>query len=111
MILFFRSAIYDFTYNNEGKFSASQICLLFDLPSQNNLNSFKKINVLSTPPALHGIELDADLLNQQYVEKGFREMKAGFAPVRARSIGRNIQSEKIVWLEAPRYINYSCRIW
>ena len=31
--LFSRSAVYDFIYDNEGKFSASRMCLLFDIPS------------------------------------------------------------------------------
>ena len=51
----FRGAVYDFTYNNEGKFSASQMCLLFDLPSQDNLDTFRKIKVLAAPPGLHDI--------------------------------------------------------
>ena len=61
--------MHDFTYNNEGKFSASQMCLLFDLPSQDNLDTFRKIQVLAAPPGLHDIAFDTDLSKEWYVEK------------------------------------------
>ena len=81
--------MYGFTYSDEGEISASQMCLLFDLLSQDNSDSFKKIKLLAPPPGLYDIEVDADLLKDQYVVKGFREVKAGFDPVRTHSIDRN----------------------
>ena len=86
--------MYDLIYNNECQFRVSQICLLFDLPSQDNLDTFRKIKVLSTPPGIRDIEFHADLSKERYIEKYFREVKAGFDPVRTCSIGRNIQGER-----------------
>ena len=42
LLLFFRGAIFEFTYNQEGKFSQSQIALLFDLPSQDDIDNWRK---------------------------------------------------------------------
>ena len=39
-LLFFEGAIYECTYNCEGKFSHSQAVLLFELPSQEDLNNW-----------------------------------------------------------------------
>ena len=38
-LLFFRGALYDITFNKEGKFSQSQMALLFDLPSGEDLTN------------------------------------------------------------------------
>ena len=61
MIPFFRGAVYDFTCNNEGKFGASQMCLLFDFPSHHTLDNLSKIKLLSASHELHDIEFDTDI--------------------------------------------------
>ena len=53
--------MYDLTYNNEGKISASQMCILFDLPSQDDLDIHKKIQILVAPPGFHDIESNSTL--------------------------------------------------
>ena len=94
VILFCRGAVCDLTYNNEGIFSAFQMCLLFDLPSQDNLDTFRKIKLLAAPPGLYDIEFDDDLSKEQNIAQVFREAKVGFAPVRTCSIGRNKQGKR-----------------
>ena len=47
LLLFFRGAIFEFTYNQEGKFSQSQIALLFDLPSQDDIDNWRRKKNLS----------------------------------------------------------------
>ena len=49
-LLFSIGDIFECTFNAEGVHSQSQICILFDLPNQANLNEFKKIKVLLDPP-------------------------------------------------------------
>ena len=63
-LLFFRGAIYEFTYNKEGKFSQSDTALLYDLPTQEDLNDWKKIPVLLSPPGLSSIDFDEDTPKQ-----------------------------------------------
>ena len=66
------------------------MCLLFDLPPQDTLDTFRKMKLLSVHHELHDIEFDADLSKEQYVEEYFREVKVSFALVRTRSIGKNM---------------------
>ena len=41
-LLFFRGAVYEFTYNNDENYSQGQMALLFDLPSQDEIDRNKK---------------------------------------------------------------------
>ena len=45
-ILFFRGAIFEMTFNMEGKFSNTQTVILNDLPSREDLSNWKNIKVL-----------------------------------------------------------------
>ena len=42
-LLLFRGGQYEFTFNKDGEFSQSQMALLYDLPSQEDVELFKKI--------------------------------------------------------------------
>ena len=93
-LLFFRGAIYEFTYNCDGSFSQSQMAVLYDLPSQENLERFRKINVLIAPPGIHDIEFDPNLSKEEYINLGYVEVKVGKAPERIQSIGRSLQGQR-----------------
>lgn len=94
LVLFFRGAKYEFTYNDEGKFSQSQMVLLYDLPSQNDLDTWKKIKVLAAPPGIKDIEFNEDDTKQSFIDKGFIEVKVGVAPDRTRLLKSNIQAKR-----------------
>ena len=51
-LLFFVGAFYEFTYNDDGKFSQSQIGLLMNLPDQETVNNFRKIPIYVAPPGI-----------------------------------------------------------
>ena len=48
-LLFFKGAIYECTYNQEGKFSASQKSLVYDVPSEDEIDQWKNVKVLLAP--------------------------------------------------------------
>ena len=93
-LLFFCGAVYEFTYNKEGQFSQSQMAILIELPLQDDLDRHKKINILAAPPGIHDIEFDPTMVKEEYLIKGFKEVKVGLAPETTQSIGRNIQAER-----------------
>jgi predicted GIY-YIG superfamily endonuclease len=93
-ILFFRGAKYEFTYNEEDKFSQSQLGLLFDMPCQNDLDRFRKIAVLAAPPGIKDIEFEADVSKDYYLSKGFKEVKVGVAPERTKALKQNTQAKR-----------------
>ena len=41
-LLFFKGAIYEITFNKENEFSHSQLALLYDIPSEDDLRQWKK---------------------------------------------------------------------
>ena len=54
-LLFFVGAVYQFTYNNDGKFTQSQMGLLLDLPSQGDIENFRKIAIMVAPPGIKAV--------------------------------------------------------
>ena len=95
-ILFFRGAVYDFTYNDKNEqFTQSQMAFLYDLPSAEDVARKKKIKVLAAPPGFHDIDnSDLNISKDVYLEKGFKEVKVGIAPSRTQAIGRNVQAQR-----------------
>ena len=94
LLLFFRGAKYEFTYNQEGKFSQSQMALLYDLPDQTDLNGWKKIKVLAAPPGIKDIEFDEEASKDLYLERGFKEVRVGVAPERTRLLKNSTQAKR-----------------
>ena len=94
-LLFFRGAIYEFTYNVDDIFSQGQMAILYDLPSQDILDRNKKIKILAAPPGLHDIDdWDSEAPKQYYLDKGYSEVSIGIAPERTQSIGADIQAQR-----------------
>ena len=87
LLFFFCGAIYEFTYNDDDVFSQSQMALLFEIPSQEDINQLQKMKVLAAPPGLKVIEYDPTYNKESYLEKGFKEVKVGISPERIQSIG------------------------
>ena len=48
-ILFFKRAIYEFTYNKYDEFSPGQMSLLYDIPDQQTVAQSVKVKVLAAP--------------------------------------------------------------
>ena len=69
LLLFFRGAIYQCTYNEDGVFSQSQLALCFELPEQADLDNFRKVNILLFPPnmKLDSFEFDPECPKNYYV--------------------------------------------
>ena len=93
-LLFYRGAIFEFTYNCHKVFSHSQMGLLFDLPSQEDLDRCRKIKILVAPPSSKHITWDPTLSKRAYIEQGFLEKKVGLAPERTQFIANDIQAQR-----------------
>ena len=94
-LLFFKGAVYECTYNHkEGLFNQSQIALLYDMPTQESLDSWKSVKVLIAPPALKDVEFDMNLSKQHYTESGFKEVDIETCPERPISISHNLQAQR-----------------
>ena len=93
-LLLYRGAVYEFTYNDRGKFSQSQIGLLYDVPLQIDLDRCKKFNILVAPPGVKDITWDRDATKQYYLDLGFVEQKVGLAPERTQFLSGDLQAQR-----------------
>ncbi len=93
-LLFFRGAIYEFTFNSPNDFSQSQMAVLFDLPTQDALNRNQKIKVLAAPPGHNDIVFDPERSKESFVRDGFKEVKVGLAPDNVQCLGYVIQAKR-----------------
>lgn len=91
VLLFYRGALFEFTYNKDGCFSQSQAAILFDLPNQENLNNWKKVKVLAAPPGVKDISFDPTASKEYYLAQGYKEVSVSTAPERSQTVGDNIQ--------------------
>ena len=72
-LLFFPGAKYEITYNKEGEFSQSQMALLIEVPSQKDLDLWRKIKVLTAPPGVRDIDYDPKNCIEHSKEIDFEE--------------------------------------
>ena len=93
-LLFFKGAVYECTYNEDGKFDQAQIAVLYDLPRQDDLNNWKKVKVLLAPPGWKDVDFDMTRAKSAFIEDKFREISIGVAPDRIISITRTIQGRR-----------------
>ena len=74
-LLFFRGGHYEFTYNKEDCFSQSQLAILYDLPSFDDINQFKRVKILCAPPGIKYFTIDTDSMSKQCLfDLGFKEV-------------------------------------
>eukprot|EP00957_Ditylum_brightwellii_P071863 5462026-Ditylum_brightwellii.AAC.1 len=57
-LLFFKGAIYEIIFNSDRKFSNRQLAVLYDLPSIDDISSWRPINVLKFPIGEKEIDFD-----------------------------------------------------
>ena len=94
-LLLFRGGQYEFTFNKENEFSQSQMALLYDLPSQEDVDSVKKIKILCAPPGLKNYAIDiGNVTKEDLLSEGFTEVSIGIAPERTLALKNNIQAKR-----------------
>lgn len=91
-LLFFKRATYEITYNEQNKFSHGQIAILFDMPTEEQLQNWKKIKVLVAPPGKKDFEFNETDTKEDLLSRGFVETEIGCAPARAQYLSDNVQA-------------------
>ena len=93
-LIFFKGEIYEITFNEEGKFSNTQTVLLFDLPSQDDLDNWRKIKVLKAPLGMKDVTFDSNKTKDEYLNQQFEEILIGIAPQRTQFLANNCQAKR-----------------
>lgn len=68
-LLFFKGAVYQFTFNSDGNLSQAQLGILLDLPSQKALDNFDKIHIMMAPAGFTFKEYDKNKPSLSVSEK------------------------------------------
>ena len=94
-LLFFFGGHYEFTFNKEDCFSQSQLAIVYDLPSSNDINVCRKIKVLCAPPGIQDFSIDTqNTTKEEMLEDGFVEVEIGAAPERPIALKSNMQGKR-----------------
>ena len=93
-LLFFVGAVYQFTYNNHGKFTQSQLGLLLNLPSHVDIESFRKIPIMVAPPGIKVVEFDERKTTEEYISEGWLKKLVGTSPDRTYSVQMNMRGQR-----------------
>ena len=80
----FCGTIYECNFNMENKFSASQLCVVLDLPSEYNLEFFRKIEVLVFIAGLQDLEYNVTKIKYEYLKEIWVVQKIGISPERVQ---------------------------
>ena len=73
--LFYKGAIFEFTFNKAGSFSKSQLCIMYDLPSLAVVRAFGSIEVLAAPPGVQDVQFDESKSVDDYIAEGWTIQK------------------------------------
>ena len=94
-LLFFRGAVYEFTYNDpDNRFTQSSLCVLFELPSPISVMQFQRVKVLAAPVGLKDYEFDSSKTLDEYVAEGWYETSVSTAQERPIAAGDRVQAQR-----------------
>lgn len=93
-ILFFKGAIYECNYNEDGNFSNAQLCMLYDLPNNEDLLNFRKIEVLIAPPGLQDVAYREGKTKANYISEGWTQVKIGTSPEKVYKVSQHVQAQR-----------------
>ena len=86
-IHFYKGALYEVTFNKDGKFSQTQVALLFDMPTQEQIDNFEPVTVMLAPEGYLSCP-PQDATKEQLFEQKWRETTIPTAPERCHYINR-----------------------
>lgn len=86
-LCFFKGAVFEATYNHPKRlFLTSETLLLYDIPTQASLDSWKPISLLKVPCGWKDYNFDLSLPKEWYIQNGFKEVKIPVAPTRQQRV-------------------------
>ena len=93
-LLFFKGALFMLTYNEDQKFSQSQIGLITHVPRQEDIDRFKKIPILVAPPGLRDFIFTGDKCEDSYIRDGWKKCLVGIGPENTYSVQGNLKAQR-----------------
>ena len=94
VLLFFIGGKYTFTYNEEGKFSQSQLGLLLEMPEFDDVKNFRKIPMLVAPPGIKDFIFETSKSKEEYYAEGWTNHMVGVSPIKTNSVQGNLKAQR-----------------
>ena len=92
-LCFYKFGLYQCTYNKHGTFSQSQLAVVVDVPTKEQVSQFADIEILLAPVGLKYLDFEIQS-EQQLLERGWTKAKIGAAPSRAISLRHGIKGRR-----------------
>ena len=86
-IHFYKGALYEVTFNKDGKFSQTQVALLFDMPTQEQIDNFEPVTVMLEPEGYLFCP-PQDVTKEQLLKQKWRETTIPTSPEQFHYINR-----------------------
>ena len=93
-LLFFVGAVFEFTYNERGKFSQSQLAVMMELPEVQDNGSFEKISLYIAPPGVKEYVYSSEHTCSFLESKGWKRESIGCVPERIYSLPNAMKGKR-----------------
>ena len=92
--MFFIGAVYEFTYNEKGKFSQSQLGVLIQLPEIEDNGSFEKVSIYVAPPGIKEYVYSPDHDAHYFESNGWTKETIGCVPERIHALANSMRGKR-----------------
>jgi len=94
VLYFFPNAHYEITFNDrDGRFSQSQLAILLDMPSDQQLRNFEPVKLLVAPEGCKSVPFNF-VSKQDFLDGGWREIGIGTSYERSESLGMGVLGKR-----------------
>mgnify|MGYP003340757998 CR=1 FL=1 len=93
-LLFFVGGIYECMYNKKCVFSHTQLTILLDLPSIDDIKSFKDVNLYIAPNGLNDFKYDHTKTKEDYIREGWKKAKVGAPSIKTYAMNHNTKAQR-----------------
>jgi predicted GIY-YIG superfamily endonuclease len=92
-LYFYPRAIYEITFNREGRFSQSQLSVLAEMPSFADVRNFEPVTLYVAPEGMKAIPSKLTT-EQDFLRESFTRQLIGTAPERPKDLGSGILGKR-----------------
>ena len=92
-LYFYPGAVYEITFNRDDQFSQSQLAVLAEMPSMEDVNELRSVSVYVAPEGTKAIPVNL-VTEDDFVRHGFCKRSIGTAPEHSKYIGLGILGKR-----------------
>ena len=93
-LLFFKGAVFEFTRNEDGVYSQSQLCVLINIPSVQDVKNFRRIVVFIAPLGLKAYVYDSNHDDEYFISNNWTVGHISIGPEQEYSLPNNHKGQR-----------------